>query len=116
MALFASDRFKRTAEVFARACFYFYKSQRVAVAAHNVDFAAAASAEIAIEDLVPISFQEAAGEFLAAGATFEVCGFTGRKNTAQPIQQPSHSALLQKQQLPQAERRRRAAVPPVRKT
>jgi hypothetical protein len=35
-----------TAEIFACACFYFYKHKRVVVATDNIDFATAAAAEI----------------------------------------------------------------------
>ena len=48
------------AEIFARARFYFDKHQRVIVAAHNVDFAAAASTEIAEENFVTATLQEPA--------------------------------------------------------
>ena len=48
------------AEIFARARFYFDKHQRVIVAAHNVDFAATASTEIAEENFVTATLQEPA--------------------------------------------------------
>ena len=45
---------------FARSRFYFDKHQRVVVAAHNVDFAATASTEIAEENFVTATLQEPA--------------------------------------------------------
>ena len=49
-----------SAEIFTRARFNFDKHQRVIVAAHNVDFAAAASTEIAEENFVTATLQEPA--------------------------------------------------------
>ncbi len=48
------------AEVFARARFYFDKHQGVIVAAHDVDFAASASTEIAEKNFVAATLQESA--------------------------------------------------------
>jgi hypothetical protein len=47
-------------EIFAGPRFYFDKHQRVIVAAHNVDFAAAASAEISEQDFITATLQESA--------------------------------------------------------
>jgi hypothetical protein len=54
-----------TSEVFALARFYFDEDKRLFVAADDVDFAAAPTAKIAIENLITILSQEPAGQFLA---------------------------------------------------
>jgi hypothetical protein len=56
----AINCFDRPAKIFARPRFYFDKHERVIVAAHNVDFAATASTEIAEEDFVTATLQEPA--------------------------------------------------------
>src|SRR5205814_5940734 len=66
--LFSIDCCNWPAEILAGARLYFYKDQRVAVATDDVDLAAAASFEIAVEDLVAFTPQESAGQFLAVGA------------------------------------------------
>jgi hypothetical protein len=56
----AVDCFEWTPEIFARARLYFYEYQRVVVAAHNIDFAAAAPPKIAEEDLVTATLEVSA--------------------------------------------------------
>ncbi len=60
LLFFQIHRFERPAEIFARACFYFHKYQRVVVTTDNVDLATAAAAEIAQQDFVTAMLQESA--------------------------------------------------------
>jgi hypothetical protein len=53
--------FNGPAEIFVRARFYFDKDERVAVATNDVDLAAAAPFEIAIENFITVPTQEPAG-------------------------------------------------------
>jgi len=69
---FSIDRCNRPAEILAGARFYFHKDKRVLVATDDVDLAAAASLEIAVKNLVAITPQEAASQFLAVSAAPEV--------------------------------------------
>jgi hypothetical protein len=56
----AVHRYEGPAEIFACARFYFHEHQCVIVATDNVDFAAAASTEIAEEDFVTVTLQVSA--------------------------------------------------------
>jgi hypothetical protein len=60
LPFFAIHRFYRPAEMFVRARFHFHKNQRVIVTTYNVNFAAAAAAEIAQQDFVTATLQIAA--------------------------------------------------------
>jgi hypothetical protein len=51
--------FEWTAEILARARLYFHEYKRVVVAADDVELAAAASFEVAVENLVAVTTQEA---------------------------------------------------------
>jgi len=66
------DRCDRPAEIFPSARFYLHENQRVLIATDDVDLAAAASFEVAVENFVSVTPQEAAGQFLAAGAAPEM--------------------------------------------
>ncbi len=55
-----------TAEILPSARLDFHKHERVGVAANDVDLAAGATLEIAIENLVSVTTQESAGQFFAA--------------------------------------------------
>ncbi len=66
------DRCDRTAEIFSSARFYFHENQRVLVATNDVDLAAAASFEVAVENFVSVTPQEAASQFLPASAAPEM--------------------------------------------
>ncbi len=74
--LFSSiDGGNRPAKIFPRACFHFDEHECVVIAANNVDLAAAASLEVAVENLVPVTPQESARQFLAASAAPEMDRF-----------------------------------------
>jgi hypothetical protein len=60
LPFFAIHRFHRPAEMFVRARFHFHKDQRVIVTTDNINFAAAAAAEIAQQDFVTVTLQIAA--------------------------------------------------------
>jgi hypothetical protein len=66
------DSFDGAAKFFAAAGFDFDEHQRIAVAANDVDLAAATIFEIAIENLVVVAPQKSAGQFLAASAAAEM--------------------------------------------
>jgi hypothetical protein len=66
------DGRKRTAEILARARLHFYEYERVVIAADDVDLAAAASFEVAIENLVTVTPQEPTRQFLAVRAAPEM--------------------------------------------
>ena len=70
--LLSIDRCDRPAEIFPSARFYFHENQRVLIATDDVDLAAAASLEIAVENLIAVTPQESAGQFLAADAAPEM--------------------------------------------
>jgi hypothetical protein len=67
-------RFNGPAKIFVRARFHFDKDKRVAVAANDVDLAAAAPLEIAIEDFITVPTQEPAGQRLPTRAAPEMFG------------------------------------------
>ena len=50
---------ERAAEIFSTACFHFYEYERVFVTTNNINFAAAATAKIAQQDLVTATLQVA---------------------------------------------------------
>jgi hypothetical protein len=56
LLFFAINCFDRPAEIFASAGFYFNKNQRVIIPTDNIDLTSAATAEIAEEDLVTVTF------------------------------------------------------------
>ena len=58
--LLSIDRRDWPAEIFPSARFYFHENQRVLVATDDVDLAAAASFEVAVENFVSVTPQEAA--------------------------------------------------------
>src|SRR5262249_49492501 len=58
-------------KIFPRARLYFDEYERVIVPAHNVDLAATASFEIAVENLVAVTPQESTRQFLAVRAAPE---------------------------------------------
>ena len=62
------------AEIFVRARFHFDKHKRIAVATNNVDLAAAASFEIAIENFIAVPTQEPAGQCLPTRAAPKMFG------------------------------------------
>jgi hypothetical protein len=62
------DSFNWPTEFFAAAGFDFDEHQRIAVAANDVDLAAATIFEIAVENLVVVAPQETTGQFFAASA------------------------------------------------
>jgi hypothetical protein len=66
------DGRKRPAEILARARLYFHEYERVVISADDVDLAAAASFEVAVENLVAVTTQEATRQFLAARAALEM--------------------------------------------
>ena len=70
--LLSINRCDRPAEIFPSARFYFHEHQRVLIATDDVDLAAAASLEVAVENLIAVTPQEPAGQFLAAGAAPEM--------------------------------------------
>ncbi len=73
--LLSIDCGNRPAKIFARACFYFDKHERVVIAADNVDLAAAASLEVAVENLVAVMPQESTRQFLAASSALKMDRF-----------------------------------------
>ena len=70
--LLSIDRFDWSAEIFPRARFYFYKNQRVLIATNDIDLAAAAPFEVAVENLIAVTPQEPAGQLLPADAALEM--------------------------------------------
>ena len=62
------NRFQWPAEIFAGSRFHFYEHERVVIATHHIDFAAAASAEIAEQNFVTATLQESARQFLPVRA------------------------------------------------
>ena len=66
------DSRDKATEIFARARLYLHEYERVIIPADNVDLAAATPFKIAVENLVAITTQEAARQFLAACAAPEV--------------------------------------------
>ena len=66
------DGGNRPAEIFPRAGFYFDEYERVVIPADNVDLAAAAALEVAVENLVAVMPQESTRQFLAARAAPEM--------------------------------------------
>src|SRR5207248_9808081 len=87
--LFSIDCRNWASEILAGARLYFYKDQHVAVATDDVDLAAAASFEIAVENLVAFTPQESARQFLGVGAASEMLwprrGLRGQKAVAPPV-------------------------------
>ncbi len=79
MLLIARNGFEGTTEIFARTRFHFDKNERVVVAADDVDFAATASAEIAVENFETIAAQKTAREFFAKSAALQMFGSRERK-------------------------------------
>ena len=77
--LFSVDRFKRPAEIFARPRFHFDEDERVAIAADDVDFAAVASAKIAIENFVAVPAQKTAASFSPCAPRRRCAGLEGEK-------------------------------------
>lgn len=75
MALVAVNRFDRTAEVFACAGFHFDKDERVVVAANDIDLAALAAMEIAVQNFITLLAQEFARELFAAAPTTQMLRF-----------------------------------------
>jgi hypothetical protein len=53
-------RLERAAEIFSTACFHFYEYESVFVTTDNINFATAATAEIAQQDFVTATLQVAA--------------------------------------------------------
>ena len=70
--LLSINRCDRPAEILAGTRFYFYENQCVPIATNDVDLAAAASFEVAVENFVSVTPQEPAGQFLPAGAAPEM--------------------------------------------
>ena len=70
--LLSIDRFDWPTEIFPSARFYLHENQRVVLAADDVDLAAAASFEVAVENFVAVTPQEAAGQFLPASPAPEM--------------------------------------------
>jgi hypothetical protein len=68
------DRFDGPAEILARPRFHFDEDERIAIAADDVDLAAAAPFEIAIENLKAVPTQEPAGQSLAARSAPQMFG------------------------------------------
>jgi hypothetical protein len=68
----AIDGRKRPAEILARARLYFHEYERVIISADDINLAAAASFEVAVENLVAVTTQEATRQFLAARAALEM--------------------------------------------
>jgi len=66
------DRRERPAKIFPGACFYFDEDERVVVATHDVDLAAASPFEVTIKNFVALPPQEAGGQFLAVSAAPEM--------------------------------------------
>ena len=60
LLFFPIHRFERPTKIFACACFYFHKYERVLVTTDNVDLATAATAEIAQQDFVTATLEVAA--------------------------------------------------------
>ncbi len=87
--LFSIDCRNWASEILAGARLYFHKNQRVAVTTDDVDLAATASFEIAVEDFVALTPQESAGQFLAVGAAPEMLwprgGLRGQEAVAPPV-------------------------------
>jgi hypothetical protein len=92
-----ADRRHWSPEIFASACFDLHKHQRVAVAADDIDFAAAASAEIAIQNFVAVSSQKTAGQFFAPRAAPDMVRLGGRGKTrksASPlVEESAHDGI-----------------------
>jgi hypothetical protein len=72
LLLLLADCFERATEVFARAGFHFNEDERVAVTTNDVDLAAAAAAEVSVENLETLAAQITAGELLAGRAAGEM--------------------------------------------
>ena len=70
--LLSINRCDRPAEIFPSARFYFHERQRVLIATDDVDLPAAASFEVAVENLIAVTPQEPAGQFLPASAAPEM--------------------------------------------
>ena len=83
--LVAIDRVERPAKIFARACFHFDENEGVAIAADDVDLAAAASAKISVENFVTIAAQEAGRQFLTPRSKPKMFGTRRRKPVAPPV-------------------------------
>jgi hypothetical protein len=60
------------AKVLAPPSFDLDKNEGVAIAADDIDFAAAPAAEIAVENFVTVAAQKTAGEFFATRAAAEM--------------------------------------------
>ena len=69
------DGCNRPAEVFPRARLYFDEYERVVIATDNVDLAAAASLEVTVKNLVPVTPQESTRQLLAVRAAPEMDRF-----------------------------------------
>jgi hypothetical protein len=74
IALLGPDGFEGPAEFFAAARFHFHKNQGVAVATDDVDLAAGAPFEIAIENLVAVVSEKTRGQFFALCAASQMTG------------------------------------------
>jgi len=85
LLLFAADRSERASELFACARFHFDENERVAVATDNVDFAAAPSAKVAVENLVAILPQKSRGQPFPARPQPEMLRVRTRKPAAPPV-------------------------------
>jgi hypothetical protein len=59
-------RFNRPGKIIPGACFYFNEDKGIAVTTDYVDLTAVATAKVAVETLVAVSAQKAAGQFLTA--------------------------------------------------
>ena len=70
--LLSIDRCDRPAEILAGTRLYLDENQRVLIATDDVDLAAAASFEVAVENFVTVTPQEAASQFLPASAAPEM--------------------------------------------
>jgi hypothetical protein len=62
----------RPSKIFPRARLHFDEHERVVITADNVDLAAAASLEVAVENLVAVTPQESTRQFLAVRAAPEM--------------------------------------------
>ena len=72
--LVAIDRLEGPAEILPRPGFHFDEHERVALPADDIDFAAAASAEITVQDFVTVPLQELAGQFLPPSSKSQMLG------------------------------------------
>src|SRR5439155_25209006 len=80
--------FERPPKIFAAAGLYFNKHQCVIVTTHNIDLTAAATAEIAEEDFVSVTFEVAARYSLAERPSPEMAGFGRLPPTREAVVPP----------------------------